>query len=229
MEEFHSTGVAKTKTLISVRKELPRWNCLFPRQSEAMEINNSTSFWETKPTIHEYDLDWPHRYLQLKEQLESLFGTRILGIHHMGSTAVPGMAGKSIIDIKLAINLPLSESDLVSLRTLGFMHRETPSIDLSEYIRFDRNTPVDACLHLTPSPTSEDYLWTLKMTIFLPTRPDLIKKYSETKKEITQKEVSMLEYRTEKQGVLQEISFELKNWWLQMSIEEQRKVLLQKS
>ena len=46
-----------------------------------------------------YDPAWPGQYEAEAAQLAAVFGDELAAIHHMGSTSVPGLAAKPIIDI----------------------------------------------------------------------------------------------------------------------------------
>ncbi|MET4654739.1 GrpB-like predicted nucleotidyltransferase (UPF0157 family) [Exiguobacterium sp. PvP048] len=46
-----------------------------------------------------YQSSWPEAFQQEKEQLETIFGGRLLAVHHIGSTSVPGLSAKPILDI----------------------------------------------------------------------------------------------------------------------------------
>jgi len=46
-----------------------------------------------------YDPKWPHQFEVAASQLKSIFQGSLLKIHHIGSTAVPHLAAKPIIDI----------------------------------------------------------------------------------------------------------------------------------
>ncbi len=53
--------------------------------------------------ITSYDPAWPHLYELEVERLTPLFGSKLLGVHHIGSTAVPGLVAKPEIDILFII------------------------------------------------------------------------------------------------------------------------------
>jgi len=49
--------------------------------------------------LHPYDPSWPNRFETERQRLTSLLPGAFLGIEHIGSTAVPGMPAKPIIDL----------------------------------------------------------------------------------------------------------------------------------
>ena len=51
----------------------------------------------------DYDERWPLLYRQEADRIGSLLGGRVLLIEHVGSTSVPGLAAKPVIDIVLAV------------------------------------------------------------------------------------------------------------------------------
>lgn len=46
-----------------------------------------------------YNPRWPEMFQQEAEKIKAVFGEELLAIHHIGSTAVPGLSAKPIIDI----------------------------------------------------------------------------------------------------------------------------------
>lgn len=68
------------------------------------EATNMTSERQNDGPVHEvrvvpYDPAWPRQFLEEAERLQAVFGRELVDIHHIGSTSVPGLAAKPIIDI----------------------------------------------------------------------------------------------------------------------------------
>jgi len=49
--------------------------------------------------VTSYNPEWPRLYREERSLLCAILGTSILRIHHIGSTAIPGMCAKPIIDM----------------------------------------------------------------------------------------------------------------------------------
>jgi GrpB-like predicted nucleotidyltransferase (UPF0157 family) len=71
-----------------------------------------------------YDPKWPPQYAQLEAQIRRALGAKVLQIEHVGSTSVPNLAAKPIIDIVLAVQDSADESAYVpALEQAGFVLR----------------------------------------------------------------------------------------------------------
>jgi len=53
--------------------------------------------------IADYDPEWPEIFLQEAERVRGVLGARVLRLEHVGSTSVPGLAAKPIVDMVLEI------------------------------------------------------------------------------------------------------------------------------
>ena len=74
--------------------------------------------------IEVYDPDWPRRFTVLAERILGALGDRALSIEHVGSTSVPGLAAKPIIDVNLVVADSSDEVDYVpALEAAGFVLR----------------------------------------------------------------------------------------------------------
>jgi GrpB-like predicted nucleotidyltransferase (UPF0157 family) len=59
--------------------------------------------------LADYDPEWPRLYQREADRIRSLLGDRVLRLEHIGSTSVPGLAAKPIIDILLVVADPGDE------------------------------------------------------------------------------------------------------------------------
>lgn len=55
------------------------------------------------PHIVEYDPDWPRQAQLLMSRIEKAAGPRALRVDHIGSTSVPGLAAKDVLDFQLTV------------------------------------------------------------------------------------------------------------------------------
>jgi GrpB-like predicted nucleotidyltransferase (UPF0157 family) len=71
-----------------------------------------------------YDPDWPARFERERQLLDLAIGPwAIGGIHHVGSTAVPGLAAKPVIDILVGVaDLPSSRACFQPLTELEYLY-----------------------------------------------------------------------------------------------------------
>src|SRR6185503_12444040 len=69
-----------------------------------------------------YDAQWPDRFAELAAGIRRAMGPRALAIEHVGSTAVPGLAGKNVVDIDLTVTNPADEEAYVpALSSIGYI------------------------------------------------------------------------------------------------------------
>jgi GrpB-like predicted nucleotidyltransferase (UPF0157 family) len=71
-----------------------------------------------------YDPEWPSRYATLERQIREALESKALSIEHVGSTSVPGLPAKPIIDVVLAVESSANEDTYVPpLERLGYVLR----------------------------------------------------------------------------------------------------------
>ncbi len=69
----------------------------------------------------EYDAEWPLKFEKQKNDLMNVIGNKIAAIEHIGSTAVPGLGAKPIIDIMVGLRLLSDAEDCIEpLRRIGY-------------------------------------------------------------------------------------------------------------
>lgn len=104
----------------------------------------------TAITIQDYDPRWPAQFAALRAQLATVLDELADAIEHIGSTAIPGLAAKPIIDIDILLK-STSELPLViaKLASLGYEHQGDLGIAGREAFRTLKN---DIAHHLYVCP-----------------------------------------------------------------------------
>lgn len=74
-----------------------------------------------KYSVQDYDPNWVTQYETEEKVLKQALGNNMLSVEHIGSTSVPGLAGKPLIDI-LAVVQNIEEADGFepALSSLGY-------------------------------------------------------------------------------------------------------------
>jgi GrpB-like predicted nucleotidyltransferase (UPF0157 family) len=109
--------------------------------------------------IVDYDPGWPRRFADEAAKIHAALGSRELRIEHIGSTSVPGLAAKPIVDILLVVEDAAAEGTyLPSLEAAGYVLRVREP-DFYEH-RMLRTPAKDVHVHVFPpkSPEIERYL-----------------------------------------------------------------------
>jgi len=74
--------------------------------------------------LAEYNPEWPAHFAREAKRIQKALGDRALRIEHIGSTSVPGLAAKPVIDILLVVADSADEVSYVpALQAAGFVLR----------------------------------------------------------------------------------------------------------
>jgi GrpB-like predicted nucleotidyltransferase (UPF0157 family) len=70
-----------------------------------------------------YDPEWPLEFARERERIAAALGATAAHIEHNGSTAVPGLAAKPVIDIQVSVaRLQPIDAYRAALERLGYVH-----------------------------------------------------------------------------------------------------------
>lgn len=71
--------------------------------------------------LRDYDASWAQLFDEEHARLAGVFDGDAVGIEHIGSTSVPGLCAKPIIDVLVGLReLSLTETQLAAMRRLGY-------------------------------------------------------------------------------------------------------------
>lgn len=76
----------------------------------------------TVTLVENYNPEWPRQFEEIREFLGEEISKSCVRIEHVGSTSIPGMTAKPIIDLVLVINKGKFEEIKTSLEEYGYLH-----------------------------------------------------------------------------------------------------------
>lgn len=100
--------------------------------------------------ITPYSPDWPTQYLAIRDELLSVFAQVVINIEHIGSTSVPGLAAKPVLDVLLsAHSLADIESKIKPLNEIGYSYvpKYEREIPMRRYFVKSSSTSLRVHLH----------------------------------------------------------------------------------
>ena len=137
-----------------------------------------------KVVVLPYDEEWIFDFEKIKNELEKALGDLIVGIEHVGSTAVKGLSAKPCIDIDIIIkDYSVFESVVNELNQIGYIHEGDLGIKDREAFKYsDKQHLQKHHLYVCPA-YSEELRRHITFRDFLRKDPDAARRYSAVKEE----------------------------------------------
>lgn len=130
-----------------------------------------------------YDPEWVHLYENEAEKIKNVFGGDLLGIEHIGSTSIPGLSSKPIIDIMVLIESHENAEKFFSkLNEIGYPFNFDAHTDKStERHLFRKGNPTR--FHLSIAYLNRGGFWKRQIAFrdYLRSHLEEIKRYEELK------------------------------------------------
>src|SRR4051812_6792406 len=100
-------------------------------------------------TIVPYDPTWPARFDAAAAQIRDALGAVTVRVEHVGSTSVPGLAAKPIVDIQLSVPAFAPESAYrAPLESLGYVFRPDDEPEHRFFYRLGPNGKTSIHIHV---------------------------------------------------------------------------------
>ncbi|XVV09651.1 GrpB family protein [Actinoplanes sp. CA-131856] len=134
--------------------------------------------------LQAYDPAWAERFEQEAEKLREVLGEHVVGgVHHVGSTAVPGLKAKPIIDIMVGVRDLESTKGCIEL-VAGLDYLYAPyRVDVMHW--FCKPDPARRTHHLHLVPVgSPRFVDVLAFRDHLRSRPEAARRYERLKVEL---------------------------------------------
>jgi len=130
----------------------------------------------------DYDPRWPGWFQADAAEITRALGARLRGLEHFGSTSVPGLAAKPIIDILVApVAWPLDAQDREALEGLGYEYLGEAGVPGRQYFRRRGEHGTNLAVTEFEGPVWCD---NLLLRDFLRRHPDVAYAYADTKRQV---------------------------------------------
>ena len=70
--------------------------------------------------VVDYDPEWPAHFLEAQAEVRRALGDQVAAIEHGGSTSVPGLAAKPVIDMWAALREPIEVEHITAMAAIGY-------------------------------------------------------------------------------------------------------------
>ena len=133
-----------------------------------------------------YDAAWPLAFEHERERLRLALGSLSLRIDHHGSTAVPGLAAKPVIDIQISVaRLHPIDAYAPALARLGYVHVPHTDDAVCPFFHRPAEWPHTHHVHLVQAGSEEEWR-TLAFRDYLREHGDAAREYEALKRRIAQ-------------------------------------------
>jgi GrpB-like predicted nucleotidyltransferase (UPF0157 family)/GNAT superfamily N-acetyltransferase len=93
-----------------------------------------------KIEIVEYDPDWPKLFKKEAEQIKKALGSNCIELHHIGSTSIPGLSAKPIIDMLPVVrNIQEVDKTTKAMESLGYEAKGEYGMAFRRYFQKGKN------------------------------------------------------------------------------------------
>lgn len=151
--------------------------------------------------LEEYNPEWADMFEQEKKLLRETFGDRIIAIEHIGSTAIPAIPAKPIIDINVAITSLNDIGEFITkLQELGYEY--IPERRFSDRQFFPKGPSEKRTHHLNLVEINSATGWKNQLLFrdYLRTHPAVRDEYAALKRELAEKYADNRDEYTERKG-----------------------------
>jgi GrpB-like predicted nucleotidyltransferase (UPF0157 family) len=137
--------------------------------------------------IVDYDPQWPILYEEERTKILAVIGDKVVAIEHIGSTAIPDLGAKPIIDIMVGVrNLAKADECIEPLQGIGYEYVPEYEVSIPERRFFRKSSPAHIHLHMVEW-TSDFWERHILFRDFLRTHPETARQYHQLKTELAAK------------------------------------------
>ena len=159
-----------------------------------------------------YNPNWKEMYKEESEKIKNVLSDIIIDIHHIGSTAIPGIKAKSVIDILVEVkDIEGVDQYNHKMRELGYEVMGEYGIPKRRFFRKGENNRTHH-IHIFQA-GNEEIGRHINFKEYLIARPDKAREYSKLKEKLANKyNYDVENYTNGKSDFIKEIDRKAKLW-----------------
>lgn len=172
----------KRERIEELKKQFPQVNFFSLNNSHSVKdylesVQKGISI--KKIDVVPYNSRWPKIFEEEAQKIQDAIGDHCLAVHHVGSTSVPGLSAKPVIDMIAVINTP--ERSIHTLQKQGYEYRGEYNIPGRFFFNKSEGDPVNLHVYQEDHPEIE-----LNLTFrdYLRDHPEVRKEYAELKENL---------------------------------------------
>lgn len=165
--------------------------------------------------FEEHNTEWSKQFESIKHEIGTVFGEKALSIEHVGSTSIPGMLAKPIIDVLITVQrMDTFTNEKKMMEALGYQWGSN-FIAPGTLLFFKENSEGNKTenIHVceTGSPQSLQFIY---MRDYFRTHSDITKEYADLKNQLkNQHPDDYAAYRQGKKDFLDRVEQYARNWF----------------
>ena len=110
-------------SVLRLRLTVLRWNRILSWPSYCMRVRPKRRRTPDAYTVVPYNPSWPRSFDAIRDRLAPVLRDISARIEHIGSTAVPGLAAKPIIDVDVVVGVNAEVATVIErLERIGYIH-----------------------------------------------------------------------------------------------------------
>jgi GrpB-like predicted nucleotidyltransferase (UPF0157 family) len=146
--------------------------------------------------ISDYDVEWPVLFGQIAEPVRRTLGEIVVAVEHVGSTSVPGLAAKPVIDVDVVVrsaeDVPVA---IERLRGLGYVYQGDKGIPGREAFMWPPHAPRHHLYVVVEG--SKPHVDHVRFRDYLRDHPEVAREYAQLKRGLAEQHRNEREAYTE--------------------------------
>lgn len=165
--------------------------------------------------VTEYNEKWEHMFREEAQKIEEIFADELLDIYHIGSTSVPGLKAKPIIDMMPVVkDIEKIDSYNEKMEGLGYECMGEFGMTGRRYFRKGGDNRTHQ-VHVFQADNKEDIQRHLAVRDYLRTHPEAVKQYGDLKEKLANQFPKDIEaYMDGKDAFVKELEKRALHWYM---------------